>query len=94
MTNKWSDTVKWGEIPLYMREGIVRYIERGVPNGHFLTAIFSNDLMEAARRADNDNFPLIPIYAMFLYNECPIGSHGSPNAVNRWMKHRGLEGVT
>jgi hypothetical protein len=35
-----------------MHEPITLWIERGLPPGHFLTALLSNDFMEAVARAD------------------------------------------
>ncbi|MBB6228318.1 flagellar motor switch protein FliG [Polymorphobacter multimanifer] len=39
-------------IPERLRGGLVRYIVKGIPTGHFLQAVISNDLREACARAD------------------------------------------
>ena len=88
----WSDKVNWYDIPERMRAGIVRYVERGVPPGHFLTAIFSNDLMEACARGDTENLKLIHCYAKLLWNQCPSDGFGSKDLVREWIKRGGIEG--
>jgi hypothetical protein len=89
---KWSDRVNWYDIPERMRGGIVRYVERGIPPGHFLQAIFSNDLMEVVARGDAENLALIPSYAKLLWNQCPSDCFGDPGLVRQWIKRGGVEG--
>lgn len=89
----WSETVDWRGVPAHMRGGVTRYIERGVLPGHFLEAVFSNDLMEAFKRADEENGRVMREYARFLYNYCPAGSFGSTDKFKAWLRHNGLEGL-
>ncbi len=77
-------------IPLYMREGIQLYVDGGRPAGHFLMAVFENDLHESAIRADDTNIYLLRDYALFMYGEMPRKSWGSKAKVRAWMKHHGL----
>lgn len=72
-------------IPPYMWAGIERYMVHRIQPGHFLTALFSNDLMEAFARADDENGANMRRYAQFLYNYAPRGSYGSPAAVREWL---------
>lgn len=75
-----------------IKDGIRHYIMEGIPMGHFLTAIFSNNLMEAAGRADDKNIKLLKEYAQFLYNYVPHGCKGSDLKVNDWIiSHRKLQ---
>ena len=43
----------------YRRQGgtylVRRYIEHGIPPGHFLTAVIEKDLCGASERADDEN---------------------------------------
>ena len=78
-------------IPEHMVDGLVRYIVRGVPGGHFLTAVLSNDFMEACGRADADNLDALRAWAAVLYNAAPRGCYGSAEAVSAWIKHGGLD---
>ena len=47
-------------IPDYMMDGVERYIEQGIEPGDFLSAIITNNLSEAVRRADDEHIKNIP----------------------------------
>lgn len=89
---KWSDKVKWGAIPEHMRGGVIRYVERGLPPGHFLTAVFSNDFMEMCRRADSENGRVLTEYAKLISNQCPGDCYGGPETVRHWIARGGIMG--
>ena len=72
-------------IPPYMWGGVERYMVNRIPGGSFLTALFSNDLMEAFARADDENGENMRRYAQFLYNYAPRGSYGSAANVRDWL---------
>jgi len=74
-----------------MMDGLIRYIEHGIPPGHFLSAVLTNDLSEAVSRADEQNLANLPAYIGFLYNEAPSGCWGSPKHFNEWMDARAQE---
>ena len=78
-------------IPERMMDGLERWRDYGISPGHFLTAILENNLMEALHCADDENLHNIPAYGAYLYNELPVGSHGSPEIVRAWMKKGGLK---
>lgn len=82
------------EIPSYMGQGLIDYVEKGVPPGGFLTAVLENDLVGACGKADLNNLKAIPAYAGYLYNKVPSGCWGSPEKVTAWIKAGGLEGTT
>ena len=92
ITTKWSDRVRWYAIPERMHGGITRYVERGTPMGHFLEAVFSNDLMEACSRGDLDNIQVLDEYAKLLVNQCPSDCYGSDKHVRDWIKRGGIAG--
>jgi len=76
-------------IPEYMQGGLIRYFNSRIPPGDFLTAVLSNDLMEAYARADERNTHAMKAYTMWLYN-CPPGrpnGWGSREAVDKWLTH-------
>lgn len=84
--------INYDKVPVdYMRDSVCRYIEHGIEPGHFLMALFSNDLMEAFKRADDNNSAAMVKWVGFRYWEMPSASHGSPEKVRAWMAHRGLE---
>jgi hypothetical protein len=75
------------DIPAHMHDGVIAYILTGRPVGHFLTAVFSNDLKEAVARSDDENVTRLHQYVRFLYNCAPAGCWGSPKKFAAW---RGL----
>lgn len=86
-------SVNYAKIPVdYMVDGVRLYIERGIPPGHFLTALFSNDLKESFKRADDANTAKMREWVGFVYWEMPWGSQGSPAHVSAWIDAGGLEG--
>lgn len=85
--------INYSRLPAHMQDGMRLYIENGIPPGSFQTAVLSNDLMGAFRRADDVNRMAILDYAMFLFNEAPCGCFGSPEHVKDWIAKRGLNGL-
>jgi hypothetical protein len=83
----------YANIPLHMQEGAKRYVERGIPPGSFLTAVLSNNFIEAFRRADEDNTNAMREWAVWLTNDIPAIAHGSPEAVDAWIARGGLAGM-
>lgn len=84
--------INYSSLPGYMQDVMRLYVEHGIFPGSFLTAVLSNDLMEALKRADDVNRECLPGYGRFLYNEAPCGCYGSPDAVAAWCKRGGLNG--
>jgi hypothetical protein len=72
-------------VPAHMWSAVEGYYLHGYAPGNFLTALLSNDLMEAMGRADDENASRIREWCQFLYNYTPGGSYGSPSAVERWL---------
>lgn len=77
-------------IPAHMHGAVSRYIEQGIPMGGFGTALFANDLMTAAAKADADNQAALFNWTVFIYNYCPSACHGSYEKVNNWQQIGGL----
>ena len=75
-------------IPYHMHASILAYFNERCPVGSFLTAVLSNDFMEAAGRADETNVKCLHVYAAFLYNYAPGNSYGSPENVRNWLAQR------
>ena len=53
--------------------------------GGFLYALLSNDLQEAARRADPYNKITLVALAFYVFNRLPSECHGSEKAVDAWL---------
>jgi hypothetical protein len=88
-----ATTAYWRVPVACMAEDVRLYVERGVPQGSFLTALFSNDLTAAFQCADAPNTAAMRAWVMFMLNEMPINSHGGPEAVRAWIARGGLAGV-
>ena len=81
-------------IPVRMMGGIHRYVNDRVKAGDFLMAVFENDFVKLAGRADSENLRNLPAYASYLYNECPTLCHGSKERVNEWLAGKPAEILT
>lgn len=79
-------------IPAHMHQAIRDYVLHGYQPGSFLTALLSNDFMEAAGRADAENGNHLRGWALLFYNNVPHGCYGSPEAVATWIADGGLAG--
>ena len=79
-------------IPDYMCDGLLNYVERGIPPGDFLTAVICNDLFEAIGRADETNTNNLPAYIGWFYNEAPSRCWGSKKLFEEWIEAGGLAG--
>lgn len=87
MANEIEEMIEGGRhlVPAHMWDGVRNYFVNRFPPGHFLTALLSNDLMEAFGRADDVNTSNMRRWCQFLYNHAPRGSYGSPGAVRAWL---------
>jgi hypothetical protein len=64
-----------------MLNGIVTYYKTGNVYGDFLTALLTNNFVEAVTRADAHNSEFIHEWALWLYNSVPMDSWGSEEIV-------------
>jgi hypothetical protein len=86
--------IDYDRMPMpHMAFGLRKYIENGLHPGSFLVALLKNDLKETIQRADSENRRLLPEWVLFVTNHLPPMIHGSPEAVNRWIDHRGIKGL-
>ena len=83
----FEPNVKWDAVPPHMREHIRAYVEERRPIGHFLTALLSNDLKNAALRADDANRSALADWVGFIYEYAPGDCWGSPEIVEAWLAH-------
>ena len=77
----WADGLNG--LPEHMQAGMVNYVLYG-RCGDFLTAVVSNDLMGALRKADDTNRNRLWDYGNFLHNFAPPDCFGSPEIVKNW----------
>ena len=77
---------KYPTIPPLIRAGLRRYADEHMGTGSFLTAVLENNLSEAIIRADVFSLAAIKDIVMYVHWEIPGNCHGSPEAVNAWLK--------
>ncbi len=80
-------------LPVYMQNAMRRYVEVGQRPGDFLSAVLSNNFMDAWLRADNLNQKVMRKYAEFLYVYAPPASYRSKENFETWIAAGGLEGL-
>tara|TARA_Y100000310_G_C20023787_1_gene508638 strand:+ start:244 stop:531 length:288 start_codon:yes stop_codon:yes gene_type:complete len=84
--------VSYDRLPDHMRESAQAFVERGRRPGHFLSALFSNNLMETFARADDVNIAALGAWTKFLYNDAPSQAWGSSEKFEAWIAVGGLRG--
>lgn len=89
-TDQWiTDDLEKGlrqiAIPSHMHAAIRCHVIDRQPVGDFLTAVLSNDLKEAVKRADHLNLTALVPWVDLLYNYCPSNCWGSPAKVKAWL---------
>lgn len=87
-----ADKADWSLIPAHITPGLTAYLTFGQPVGSFLTAVLSNDLLGAARKADHINKNRLYDLADFLHNYVDDRAYGSPDAVREWIAGGGATG--
>jgi hypothetical protein len=70
-------------------EALRRYLTRGVPPGHFLRAVLSNNLVGAIARGDAKNLEGLVVLIRYLVHHVPAQAWGSPETVSAWIAARG-----
>lgn len=74
------------EVPLQLRDGILRYVDHGIRPGHFLCAVISNDLREACAGGDSQCLDGLNAVVGWFYMEAPGECWGSAERLNAWIK--------
>jgi hypothetical protein len=78
----------------HLIDDLVLYITDGLPQGHFMTAVLSNDLKETFRRGDEVSLRRLRNLMSFLYNDAPSNCWGSPDLYKAWVEQKGLRKYT
>ncbi len=69
-------------------DGLINYVDLGIPPGDFLYSMLTNNLRQAVAHADDFNRTRIAEYVTVLYNYIPAQAWGSEENVREWMKMR------
>lgn len=75
-------------IPQAVAEELDRWTQDGALPGPFLQAVLSNDLRMSFGRADERSRAALHCIVVYLYNEAPGGSWGSPACLTEWPRIR------
>ena len=81
-------TTRYDKLPEHMQEVARLYIEEGEEPGGFLMAVLTNNLVEAATRADGVNQQRLFEWAGWLYNDIPDRAWGSAEKVLAWSNEQ------
>jgi len=73
-------------LPEHLRDGMQRYIEKGVRPGDFMLSCLANNFVGAMCRADRTSAAHVKDIALFIHNEIPSNSWGSYERVRLWME--------
>lgn len=79
-------------IPEHLWDGVRGYILFGLENGSFLTAVFANDLLNAATSADQVALDRLPDLMRFMHNYAPEVCWGAKSVRDSWRRMGGVEG--
>lgn len=82
--------IKYNMLPKHMQESTRAYIEHGIKPSGFLYAVLTNNLVEAAMRADHVNQMYLFQWADWLYNECPTVAWKTEENISNWIKQKGM----
>lgn len=73
------------------KQTIDNYVQYGLIPGGFVTAVLSNDLMEAVGRADSENRRDLYEICQYVRDTVPIDGRGSVQKVSSWLKRKSDE---
>lgn len=75
-------------IPAVTLGGIQRYVATGMPGGHFLRCLLTNDLFGVAAHADTSNWDALGDIVKYLHNHVPQECFGTPCAYHAWIEKK------
>lgn len=75
-------------IPITTFEVLQDYVLEHRNPGGFLTAVLSNDLLDAVTRADSENIRALPELVKYIYWNCPKKCWGDADSVEEWLEER------
>ena len=88
-SNDLRSKLQWCNVPEQNHEGLLMYIEHGVPTGSFLRNVLENNLRTAFATADEQNRRSLFQTVAFLEQYAPTACWGSEEAVSGWLEaHR------
>ncbi|RUN77294.1 hypothetical protein [Sphingomonas sp. TF3] len=77
-------------VPDHLWTGVRAHILHGTSTGSFLSAVFANDLLNAATSADEVSLDRLPDLMRFLHNYAPFHCWGSRRVRDLWRELGGV----
>ncbi len=87
-----DELIDYSQLPEHLRKGVEEYIERGHIPGDFLSAVISNDLMQAFGHGDDMSKSALEGIIQFMWMEAPSSCWGSKDFMKKWAASGGREG--
>lgn len=81
---------QYDNVPDRTIEGLRKYVEEGIPPGHFMEAVLENNLRKALANADSHNLAAIKEIGLLVWNKCPMACWGTRRDVEHWVEEGGL----
>jgi len=88
-----AEALHRNNVPEHLHGGLERWLQHGIIPGSFLTAVLENDLKKSLELGDSRNIATLHQLVSALWQELPSAAWGSPERVNAWAEHHGLEGL-
>lgn len=80
-------------VPVHTRGALLRYRDRGLMPGGFLTSVLTNDLFGAIARADKENSRALKDICDWVHWRMPSASWGNEEKVEKWVEAGGVNGM-
>lgn len=79
-------------VPEHLKDGIERYVEKGIPNGSGLSAVFAGNIYSAFARLDDESRLGLPAIIGFIACHLPTACYGDSGNVADWNSSGGIQG--
>tara|TARA_Y100000401_G_scaffold115030_1_gene117998 strand:+ start:616 stop:897 length:282 start_codon:yes stop_codon:yes gene_type:complete len=76
-------------LPKPFKEEMKKYVEEGIETGSSLKYILQNDLFKTMMYSDPDNQELIKDVVLWIWNQLPSETYGTPDKVDKWLSSDG-----
>lgn len=94
ITRGRPEMVNYDAIPPLIMNGLRAHIDKGAPQGGYLTSVLENNLVEAVGRADVNSLAALRDTTTWLWNNAPPDCWGSPERVHQWrLAYRHVEAL-
>ncbi len=82
----YRDLLESSEVPPTLHNGLVLYLTQGIRPGSFLTAVLSNQLVQAVNAGDESSLAALVPLVRWLYMAAPALSWSSESNMQAWIQ--------